>query len=221
MVLFKNYVSRWGFILSKCKGKSVLHLGCIGNTIGSTSEKVKGMVESSVLHAQLHEICEDLVGIDYDRIAVDELINRGFSEILYGEAQHLEEVELLKTFDIILCGDLIEHLSEPGKMLEGIKRFMHRDSELLITTPNSFGFLHFLRYSIRLFREGSDHVLSFSIFTLQNLICRYGFYLCEAYTCYDRPPVTYKERIQYSVGIPFFEFFPKFGGTLLVVAKLK
>ena len=220
MSTLRQYVSRWDFILSRCTGKSVLHLGCIGITEGSTDEKVTAMVDDGVLHAQLRRRCRDLVGIDYDQATVEALRSRGFTEIICGDVQQLQALPLSQAFDVILCGDLIEHLSKPGSMLEGLKLCMDKDAELLISTPNAFGLLHFARYAGNVFREGNDHVLSFSLFTLQNLLQRHDFCVQEAYTCYCAPPANRGDRFRYACGKPFFRLFPKFGGTLLCVARL-
>jgi len=219
MITVQQYVSRWDFILRRCAARRVLHLGCIGITEGSTEEKVTSMLEARVLHAQLRRICRDIVGVDYDTATVQELRQRGFTDILYGDVQQLAAVPLAQTFDIILCGDLIEHLSQPGSMLEGIKSFMEQDSELIVSTPNAFGLLHFARYAGNVFREGNEHVLSFTVFTLHNLLRRHGFCVREAYTCYCTPPSTGRTRFLYALGEPVFQLAPKFGGTLLFVVR--
>lgn len=218
--MFKGYMSRWHFILNHCQDRNVLHLGCIGITEGSLAEKVEAMRGGDVLHTHLRRVARELAGIDYDRQAVQELNRLGFAEILYGNVEQLEDFGVQQTFDVILCGDLIEHLSQPGRMLNGLRPLMDEDTKLLITTPNAFGIFPFLRYARGGFREGTEHVLSFSIFTLHNLLQRHGFSIEEAYTCYNRPPQGWTSRVRYAVGIPFLKLFPQFGGTLLVVAKL-
>ena len=121
----------------------MLHLGCIGITEGSLKAKVKAMLNGNVLHAQLRRATKRVMSIDHDLESVKELQREEFSEILYGDVLRLEEVERGDIFDVILVGDLIEHLSGPGRMLEWIKRFMHGGSDLIVTTPNSFGLLQF------------------------------------------------------------------------------
>ena len=66
-------------------------------------------------------------------------------------------------FDVIVIGDLIEHLSNPGLMLYRIKKFCDERTKIIITTPNAFGLLNFIRYSINKFKEGNEHVMSFNI----------------------------------------------------------
>jgi len=218
---FDGYTSRWDFILKRCNNKSVLHLGCVGITEGSISEKIRAMEIGLVIHPHIKKRAKRLIGIDYDFKIVKHLQKLGFSEIIYGDVTKLDQVELNDTFDVVIAGDLIEHLSSPGSMLEGVKRFMNRHSSLLITTPNAFGGLHMLRYVLGIYKEGNDHVLSFSIFTLSNLLQRHGYIVVEAWACYNRPPSTITEKIKYAIGVPFFKAIPKLGGTLCVVAHLK
>lgn len=220
MSLFQRYVSRWDFIRTRCASKRVLHLGCLGMTECSTTDKVVSMRTGRVLHAQLREACHSIVGVDYDVETVQELQQHGFDDIVYGDVQHLDQLALEPAFDVIVCGDLIEHLGKPDNLLAGVKDCMAPQTELIISTPNAFGLLHFARYLCNVFREGNDHVLSFSIYTLHNLLQRHGLTIAEAYTCYCTPPTARSERLRYALGTPFFQLAPKLGGTLLVVARL-
>ncbi len=43
-------------------------------------------------------------------------------------------------------------------MLDQLKRVMNRMTELLITTPNAFGLLAFLRHAANMYREGDDQM---------------------------------------------------------------
>lgn len=218
---FQGYCSRWDFIIDRCKERVVLHLGCIGITEGSIEEKVRAMLEERVIHALIRRHSARVVGIDYDRQSVDDLRRLGYSEIVYGDVMRLKEAPVDGTFDIVVCGDLIEHLSNPGDMLEGIKRFVTDRSDIIITTPNAFGGLHFLRYLVDKYQEGGDHVLSLQLYTLENLLKRHGYTVTEAWTCYNRPPGPSFEKIKHGLGIALFKIFPKLGGTLCVVAKLQ
>jgi hypothetical protein len=218
---FSGFLSRWEFVLRRSRGKSVLHLGCIGDTEKSVNDKVQAMLSEHVLHAELRKSTADIVGVDYDLPVVEELHKKGYDDIIYGDVEEdLERMVLNGAFDVVLCGDLIEHLSNPGRMLEGLKPHMDGDSELLVTTLNSFGLLHFLRYTVNGYHEGNDHASSFSVFTLRNLLERHGFRVTEIYTCYNRPPQMWRDRLRYRIGGAFFRLFPKFGGTILLVAKL-
>ncbi len=41
-----------------------------------------------------------------------------------------------KKFDVIFCGEVVEHLFSPDDLLEDIQKLMHKDSILIFSTPN-------------------------------------------------------------------------------------
>jgi SAM-dependent methyltransferase len=215
-----GYCSRWSFILDRCRGRSVLHLGFVGETDGSLQVKVDAFGDGRVLHPHLTRAASEVVGLDRDERAV-EAIRSKFQEgqLLIGDVEHLERLPLERTFDIILFGDLIEHLSCPGLALDGMRRFMSPQSELIISTPNAFALLANVRFTLGRFREGNEHVAAYSKFTLPALLERHHFRMAELYTCFNRPPQSLTGRVKFSVGTPFFKTMPDRGGTLLAVAR--
>lgn len=215
-----QYFSRWDFILKRCNGRRVLHLGCIGETDVSTHEKLSAFAAGRVLHPHLMAVAREVVGVDLDGAAI-ELIrsNLGVQNILLADVEQLGKVVLDGTFDVVLCGNLLEHLSCPGLALEGLRHFMAPESELIVSVPNSFALLANLRFTFGRFRDGAQHVATFSKFNLMTLLGRHGFSLTELYTCYDQPPRSRKQRIQFALGTPILRLLAERGGTLLAVAR--
>lgn len=41
-----------------------------------------------------------------------------------------------KKFDVIFCGEVVEHLFSPDDLLEEIRKLMHKNSILILSTPN-------------------------------------------------------------------------------------
>jgi 2-polyprenyl-3-methyl-5-hydroxy-6-metoxy-1,4-benzoquinol methylase len=216
----RSYVSRWDFILERCQKKRVLHLGCIGMTERSIADKALAMCERRVLHPLIKQVAADVIGVDKDEAAVMQLYRLGWHEIIAADVANLQDLRLGNDFDVIVCGDLIEHLSDPGCMLDAVRSCMQPRTELLITTPNAFGLHNILSYTAGQPVDGADHVLSFNIHTLGNLLSRHGYELEECFSCYDRPPKTAAERLLFRVGGCILKIVPKFGGTLAVVARL-
>jgi len=214
----QSYTSRWDFMLRRCQGKRVLHLGCIGMTEEPLVVKVAAMCDGRAFHARLREVALQSDGIDYDSAAVGELQRLGFREIVYGDLHRLDELGLQGPFDVILAGDLIQHLHNPGLVLQQVLPLVSETSSLVLSTPNSFGLPHFIRYARGQAVDGNDHVLSFNIFTLRNLLRKHGFEITEAHSCYDRPPCGWRDRLRVALGTPLLKLFPDFGGTLLIVA---
>jgi len=92
---------------------------------------------------------------------IEEQRNLGiFDSVVHGDVERLDELPVDQKFDTVIAGDIIEHLSNPGQMLAGIKRFCGSDTRVIITTPNAFGAPNYLRYSAGRFREGAEHVMS-------------------------------------------------------------
>ncbi len=183
-------------------------------------EKLNAYAAGRVLHPHLAAVCRELVGIDNDAASVELLRSRlGERSILMGDAEDLKSVSLDGIFDIILCGNVLEHLSCPGRALEGVRRFMEPTSELIVSVPNPFALLVNLRFTMGRFQDGAQHVASFSKFNLQTLLERHGFELKELYAAYDRPPTSRTSRIKFALGIRLFKLLPERGGTLLCTAK--
>jgi 2-polyprenyl-3-methyl-5-hydroxy-6-metoxy-1,4-benzoquinol methylase len=215
-----GYCSRWDFLLKKCTNKSVLHLGCIGETDCSPEEKLHTFRTGRALHANLLRVASDVVGIDLNADAVHLVRTKaGVNDLMVGDVEHLETVNLGRTFQLIVFGDLIEHLSSPGLALDGIRRFMSLESELIISTPNAFSLPANIRYTLGRHREGAEHVAAYSKFTLPTILARHGFQLTELLTCFDRPPQSWPRRLTFAIGEPIFGILPERGGTLLAVAR--
>jgi 2-polyprenyl-3-methyl-5-hydroxy-6-metoxy-1,4-benzoquinol methylase len=201
-------------IIDLVKNKKVLHLGCVGFADLETSDRVK-LVKKS-LHYSLTEIA-DTIGIDYCSDAIRFYKDKGiFNNVLFGNVEELESVDINETFEVIVAGDIIEHLSNPGLMLEGVKRFCTKDTIIIITTPNSFGLMSYIRFILGKFIEGNEHVMSFNFQNIKNLLYRNNFTINSVNTCYQKHA---KTKPLFFVGNIFFKFFPKFGGTMFIVAK--
>ena len=137
------------------------------------------------LHWKLTELSET-VGVDRSVTVIDEYRKLGvFTNIVAGDVERLEELPITRKFDVVIAGDIIEHLSNPGRMLDGIKRFCTGDTQIIITTPNAFGAPNFLRYSVGRFREGAEHVMTFNQQNLVTLLTRHEYSLSESHTCFQ------------------------------------
>ena len=101
-----------------------------------------------------------------------------------GDLENLQAVKLDETFDVIVAGEMIEHLNNPGLFLNGIKRFMTPETDLVITTINAYSGLRFAYYFLRGkggVREAvhPDHVAYYSYSTLNLLLKRHGLEVRE------------------------------------------
>jgi 2-polyprenyl-3-methyl-5-hydroxy-6-metoxy-1,4-benzoquinol methylase len=76
-----------------------------------------------------------VVGIEQDPVAAEEA-REVCVEVLVGDAETLELPFDPASFDVLLCGDLVEHLRDPEGFLGRIRPLLRRDGLLVLTTPN-------------------------------------------------------------------------------------
>ena len=210
-----HFLAKHELILGRCSGKKVLHLGCVGNNDYSTEHKVSA--SPSTLHLKLSAVA-DVTGVDISREAVEEYARLGIcNNILVGDVENLGALGLSPAFDFIVVGDLIEHLSNPGRMLDGIRGLCRPETRVLLTTPHAFGFAPFLRHLTGRFAEGAQHVMTFNMQNLGNLVARHGFAIDETGTCYQ--PESERSGPVFLLGRVLFRRFPHLGGTIYMILR--
>jgi len=113
------------FFTKYARGKSVLDLGCVMHNPESYKSRYWA-------HKALKEIASDLIGLDLYEEGIAYLRERGFN-VIPGDATNFD---LNRKFDVIVAGDIMEHLDNFAGFLESCKRHMHAESKLLITSAN-------------------------------------------------------------------------------------
>jgi len=174
-------VQRVEFIKKVSAGKKVLHLGCTNYPYTKDS-----IDNEMLLHLELKKIARDLYGFDFDQDGIEILQKAGVENLYRADLEKLEEVPLSETFDVIIAGEMIEHLSNPGLFLKGIQRFMNERTSLVITTINAYSALRFFLYGFR--GKGGknepvhpDHVYYYSYKTLSLIVQRENLTVKEFY----------------------------------------
>lgn len=177
-------VQRVDFIQKSCAGKKVLHLGCTNYPY-----TLSAIENNMLMHFSLEKVADEIYGFDYDQEGLDILTSHGSTNLFQADLEKLDEVDVDKTFDVIIAGEMIEHLNNPGLFLGGIKRFMNPQTRLVITTINAYCGMRFLHYGLR-GRGGSaepvhpDHVAYYSYSTLSLLLTRHQLDV-EEFCFYD------------------------------------
>lgn len=103
----RKTVDKIKYILDCSKGKRVLHLGCINFVTSGDWEEV--MKRTDWLQGDLEKVASEVVGIDNSEEAVRDMRDRlGYSNVHYGDAQHLEKLNMGK-FEVTVAGEILEH----------------------------------------------------------------------------------------------------------------
>ena len=217
-----DLLQRVDFIKRSCEGQKVLHLGCTNYPYTKVAIEKK-----MLLHFELEKCANDIYGFDFDQKGLDMLSEYGSKKLFQADLENLQDVALSTKFDVIVAGEMIEHLSNPGRFLQGIQRFMGPDTKLILTTVNAYCAMRFIIYALR-GKGGSnepvhpDHISYYSYRTLKLIIERHGLELREFYF-YDlgnehRPYVRWYYRWFNDISVRLFK---QLSDGVIAVAVLK
>lgn len=167
----RSYRTRWDFVRPYVEGKRVLDVGP-AELVGT----VHRQKEERWLHKKIASVATEVIGLEINEEQVRSLRNMSY-DIRLGDA---ESFDLGETFDVVVGGELIEHLSNPGRFLECAQRHLRPNGVLLLTTPNRFGALAFLKVLRRNRVPSYDkpiakHVMFFDEDSIRSLLTCYGF----------------------------------------------
>jgi SAM-dependent methyltransferase len=204
-----NYETRWDFIRPYVEGKLVLDIGP-AELVGTINRQKY----ERWLHRKVTNVAERVIGIENNPEQVKALTELGY-DIRQGDA---EQFQLGEKFDVVLAGELIEHLSNPGKFLDCARKHLVEGGRLLLTTPNRFSVLEFYsvikRGKVPTYKKPiAKHVIFFDSDSLASLLARHGFTNIEISYCkWVGTPVSRKRFRKWLV-----EFVYKHRPTLLPV----
>lgn len=122
-------VIREDFIEDQCRGKKVLDLGCIRHSADFA------MKDPTWLHRKIKQVATEVVGVDYLPDEVKKINAQGFN-VSYGDVT--QPLDLTEQFEVIVAGDLIEHLENFGGFFANCKRLLQKDGAIILSTPNPF-----------------------------------------------------------------------------------
>ncbi len=126
---------RMAIIAPLVKGRQTLDLGVVDSRRGrqQTAERL-GEKSASLLFRRVCEINPDTVGIDIDHDGVEVLRRQGYQ----AKAADVTTMDLGQRYEVIVAGEIIEHLANPGLFLCNMAKHLTPDGTLVVTTPNPF-----------------------------------------------------------------------------------
>ncbi|MGE5689142.1 MAG: methyltransferase domain-containing protein [Pseudomonadota bacterium] len=163
-------VDRHAALLEAARGRRVIHVGFVDELV---EQKVEGHVW---LHARLGEVARELVGLDSSERGVAWAQAQGY-EAHAVDCQSEEDVRALglPPADVVVAGEILEHLDAPGPFLRAMRLLATPDGALLVTTPNAYRLLNFLAPLSGSELVHPDHTLWSSPRTLRTLLEHAGW----------------------------------------------
>ena len=170
-------VDRDQYLLELCRGKRMLHLAC-----AAWPATRMWCEDGSLLHLRLGEVAGKLAGFDWSTPGIDVLKEHGVSDLHHLNLLNPDEVargwdELDFEPEIVLAGELLEHLDRAGTVLENCRPRMSNNAKMLITVPNAFSIRNLLHVLRGYEKVAPDHVSYYSFSTVRELSERNGFRL--------------------------------------------
>lgn len=162
--------SRIDVIREKCTGKRVLDLGCVCHDLDNvTSERW--------LHRAIKDVALSVLGVDYLDGAVREMQLRGYDAIL---ADINKPIDINRRFDVIVVGNLIEHLSSFDGLFENLRNLLDPGGIVLISTANPFFFDQYFYSALKNdIIINPEHTCWIDPVALDQLSRRFGFVTTE------------------------------------------
>lgn len=124
-------------------------------------------------------------------------------------------VSLAQTFDVVVLGETIEHVVNPGALLANMRRHLNKDGRLVLTTPHPFFFMNTLvplfSWQQRLWHP--DHVAWYCPCTIEGMLRKTGYSIDE---CYYFTRSRKLRRLLRTLHIPVFGVLAM---AFLVIAK--
>lgn len=156
----KRLENRIEWITKRCENKDVLDVGCVGG--GEFYHN-----RSDWLHGAIKKRAKYLLGIDANQGEVDRLQQLGYNvKCANGETFFSNS----RKFDVVVAGEFIEHIDNPGLFLDCAKKNLRHNGYLILTTPNARHPANWLR-----FHDEPEHVQLYSPSLLSHLLDRHGF----------------------------------------------
>ena len=157
------------YITERCRGRRVLDIGCVMHNVASYNS-------CYFLHRAIAEVAADVTGLDLHEEGVTALAGYGYS-VAVGDAEHFA---FERKFDVIVAGDLIEHLGNLDGFLTSCLAALEDDGCILIQTPNPWYWRNIVKSVV--YEEvpnNAEHTCWFDPRTLRQLVARYGLTLGE------------------------------------------
>lgn len=154
----------------------ILDLGCSGGYQLEKDGDLKygfDMNDYNWLHKNLVQRYSSVTGLEITDSHVNLMNDRGFNVIL-GDAQ---KFDLNESFDFVVAGELIEHLTNIDGFLQSVKKHLTKKSKFIITTPFANSLFSFL-YSFLYWPKScsnDEHTLWFCPSTIKLTFEKSGF----------------------------------------------
>jgi SAM-dependent methyltransferase len=162
--------NRVAYLSELARGKNVLDVGVVEHCLEAHENP-------EWLHRHLASSAAFCLGVDLLELETRKLADAGFNVMV----ADLTREPLGQQFDLIVAGEVLEHVDAPGKFMKNCAAMLRPDGRLVITVPNPWYVNAVLKSALRshTFVDSADHVCWFDASTLVELGQRNGLRLLK------------------------------------------
>jgi SAM-dependent methyltransferase len=159
---------RVAYLCDLVRGRSVLDIGVVEHTRDAANSP-------DWLHGHLKRCASRCLGVDVLEEEVGHLREQGYEVIV----ADITQAPLSEKFDVIVGGEVLEHLDAPGMFMRNCAAMLNPGGRLAITVPNPWYINAIVKNCIKghTFVDSADHVAWYDPSTLFELGERHGLKL--------------------------------------------
>jgi 2-polyprenyl-3-methyl-5-hydroxy-6-metoxy-1,4-benzoquinol methylase len=164
-----SLVDRFAYLRDLARGRRVIHVGFVDAGCQMLNEQ-----SGAWLHEHLAGVASELVGLDLDEAGVADARARGH-EAYAVDCRDVDAVRALgiTPADVVVAGEVIEHLDDPGGFLDGLHALVAPGGLLVVTTPNAAGLVNAAALLGNYEVNHPDHVALYTCTTLDTMLRRH------------------------------------------------
>jgi 2-polyprenyl-3-methyl-5-hydroxy-6-metoxy-1,4-benzoquinol methylase len=124
----------------------------------------------TLVEIKRQNLAEVVVGIELIRLPKTNQENTLIDELHFGDFETLNIKFQAASFDVIICGDVLEHLVDPWSVVESLTRLLKPGGSFIVSCPN----IRYYKTFVNIFMKGSFEYTDFGLFDKTHLrfFCR-------------------------------------------------
>jgi len=111
------------------------------------------------------KLAKNVVGIELMRLPGTNQENGAIDKFIHGNFEEIYDKLQLSSFDAIICGDVLEHLVDPWKVMEKLCSMLSPGGIIIVSTPNA----RYYEMFIKIFLRGSFEYTDSGLFDKTHL----------------------------------------------------
>ncbi len=167
------------FLVDRCRGKNVLDIGCVAHESSRFDDP-------GWLHRHIAEAADSCIGVDVLDEDVALMRSAGYDAVAHDLSTGLGPIAARAPFDVIVAGELIEHVGNLDFLFTTARDCLSRTGQLILTTPNPYAPARVRAGQRGVVWENADHVAYLFPSGAAELSERHGLVLTGATTVADR-----------------------------------